>query len=59
MDVDGLVVRDADLVTASGRLVRNQAGDCGAGAWPEGELGPHRAARPGGDAKPETTSTQE
>jgi hypothetical protein len=27
MDFDGLVVRDGDLVTASGRLVRNQAGD--------------------------------
>jgi hypothetical protein len=27
MDLDGLVVRDGDLVTASGRLVRNQAGD--------------------------------
>jgi hypothetical protein len=27
MDSDGLVVRDGDLVTASGRLVRNQAGD--------------------------------
>jgi len=26
MDLDGLVVRDGDLVTASGRLVRNQAG---------------------------------
>ena len=27
MDFDGLVVRDGDLVTASGRLVRNQASD--------------------------------
>jgi hypothetical protein len=27
MDFAGLVVRDGDLVTASGRLVRNQAGD--------------------------------
>jgi hypothetical protein len=27
MDFGGLVVRDGDLVTASGRLVRNQAGD--------------------------------
>jgi hypothetical protein len=26
MDFNGLVVRDGDLVTASGRLVRDQAG---------------------------------
>jgi hypothetical protein len=27
MDVDGLVVREGDLVAATGRLVRNDLGD--------------------------------
>ena len=40
MDVDGLVVHDGDLAAASGRLVRNQAGD-----WFDSEL---PVAEPGG-----------
>ena len=39
MDVDGLVVREGDWVTASGRLVRNDLGDWFQPAHPVAEPG--------------------